>query len=264
MSKIPTSRAPTPTNIPSARPAFAPPDMPWSAPEAAAPKVAVAEARPVRAAGALGVGALVATMRVVSWRVTVAESSSGLFAREAEGEMNEGSGFELGPAFEVGFASASLAVDDGRGRTAGSSSVLGASCVCVTHSTSCVPKVLGAITMRVCTTVSTCGLWSSSSSRPRWRRTRCAFPWWCAMVSRGLIIMGCGISSRFSRLRSTTLRQQADQVVAQLRRCANGEAVRIYSSSRRGSREGGCCKECIEFQWLDCRGMRYIRVVTRY
>jgi hypothetical protein len=56
-----------PTRIPRASPAFAPPDMPAGAvsADAAAEMVADAEARPAMAMGALGVGAFVATIRVV-------------------------------------------------------------------------------------------------------------------------------------------------------------------------------------------------------
>jgi hypothetical protein len=72
---MPTRSAPTPTKIPRARPALAPPDMPSDEPaEAAAEIVAEAEAARVPAALArLGVGGLVATMRVLCCALSLAD-----------------------------------------------------------------------------------------------------------------------------------------------------------------------------------------------
>jgi hypothetical protein len=102
-----------PTRTPRTSPAFAPPDMPWDeSAEAAAEMVAEAEARVAAALARDGVGALVATIRVLSWAL---DPSSDLCVDEGEIETLT----ELCAGLLVGFASSPLVVLGGIERCAG-------------------------------------------------------------------------------------------------------------------------------------------------
>jgi hypothetical protein len=124
-----------PTRIPRASPAFAPPDMPPSA-DAAAETVAEAEARPATAELALGVGTLVATIRVDCSLAGVADARESSLSSDRCEDEGVAEGFlELESGLLVCFVSPPVVALD-RGRSAGAMSVLGASRDCVTHTTS--------------------------------------------------------------------------------------------------------------------------------
>jgi hypothetical protein len=178
--------APMASRTPSAIPAFAPPDMPLLL-AASDEELADGEAEPVAAAR---------PPIVLDAAAIVLESGSNVDAVAMLALVAELFGVDVGLADSSSSASLCLADEDcslvagARSVFCGSSAVVGAlvgrgggstavgrACVCVIHTTSPV-KVFGMVT----TTVSISSSNSSSSLRPRWRRTRCDNPCWCTMM----------------------------------------------------------------------------------
>jgi hypothetical protein len=167
--RIPTSRAATPSKIPRASPAFAPPDIPSlsvGADEADGVaeivEEAVAEMTPTTPttdeSGEDGVGDLVATTRVdCTLRDGVVVSrADGTWVSFSDDSVVVGAGLLVaGARVVVCSGSSSSSVELGWGRTAGGTSVLRGGSSCSVFCCTLPPPLLGTVTISTATTVST-------------------------------------------------------------------------------------------------------------